>query len=574
MTKFKRIITNWKVIILLVALLLMVVSISPAPFNEGVTIRSVAKDSAASLAGIQSPKPTIRPVERERILAIDNLPIISIEDYYDFIKTLEINQTFQVKTDQKIYIATAKEAFETITLNETELREINETVLVNKTINGTIIPVNETITRVIEVNKTRKIPLGLEDIGLSVYDAPKTNIKKGLDLQGGTRVLLQPEKEISDDEIDILLANMRQRLNIYGLTDIIVREAGDLSGNQYILIEIAGATKEEVKDLLAKQGKFEAKIGTAVVFSGGQDITYVCRSANCAGIDPATGCGILSDGIWNCRFRFSITLSPEAATRQAELTKDLDIVPSETGEEYLSEKLVLFLDDEEVDQLNIGADLKGRAVTDIEISGGGNGRGEQEAIFDALKNMKRLQTILITGSLPVKLDLVKTDTISPVLGEGFVKNSLLIAIVAIVTVAVIVFIRFRKVQIAVPMLFTMISEAVMLLGISALISWNLDLAAIAGIIVAVGTGVDDQIIITDEVMRGERQFYNWKERFKRAFFIIFAAYFTTVVAMLPLMSAGAGLLKGFALITILGVSIGVFITRPAYAAIIEILLKD
>ena len=40
------------------------------------------------------------------------------------------------------------------------------------------------------------------------------------------------------------------------------------------------------------------------------------------------------------------------------------------------------------------------------------------------------------------------------------------------------------------------------------------------------------------------------------------------------MFAGAGLLKGFALTTIIGVSIGVFIARPAYAAVIEILLKE
>ena len=53
-----------------------------------------------------------------------------------------------------------------------------------------------------------------------------------------------------------------------------------------------------------------------------------------------------------------------------------------------------------------------------------------------------------------------------------------------------------------------------------------------------------------------------------------AAYTTTVVAMAPLMFAGAGLLKGFALTTIIGVSIGVFISRPAYAATIEILLKE
>jgi len=65
-----------------------------------------------------------------------------------------------------------------------------------------------------------------------------------------------------------------------------------------------------------------------------------------------------------------------------------------------------------------------------------------------------------------------------------------------------------------------------------------------------------------------------KEKFKRAFFIIMAAYTTTLVAMAPLLFAGAGLLKGFALTTIIGVSVGVLITRPAYAAVLRVLLNE
>ena len=188
--------------------------------------------------------------------------------------------------------------------------------------------------------------------------------------------------------------------------------------------------------------------------------------------------------------------------------------------------------------------------------------------------MKRLQTILITGSLPIKLNLVKTDTISPILGEEFVRNILLVGLVVVVSVAIVIFIRFRRLSITVPIIGTMFAEIVLVLGIASLIGWNLDIAAIAGILLAVGTGVDDQIVITDEVLRGESQIYGWRERIKRAFFIIMAAYFTTAVAMLPLLFAGAGLLKGFALTTLLGISVGVFITRPAYAAVVEILLKE
>jgi preprotein translocase subunit SecD len=568
MNKLKKIITHWRIILALIAIVLALVAIHPNPFVKGLAIRSVAFNSSASLAGIESPKPTASPMSRERIISMNNIPIENIEDYYDFISTLKVNRTVHVKTNKNLYRLVTKSEIEVTVLNETETKRIVEEVFdeeLNKTVNK---------TRRITVNKTTSKVIGMEDIGLSVYDAPNTNIRRGLDLQGGTRVLLQPEKKMTKDEMDILLANMKYRLNVYGLSDVIVKEASDLSGNQYVLVEIAGAKEEEVKELLAKQGKFEATIGNETVFKGGQDITYVCRSADCSGIDPMTGCGQSGQG-WVCRFRFVISLSPEAAERQAELTKDLPIV-TEEKEEFLSEKLFLYLDDSKVDELFIGADLKGRATTDIQISGSGAGATQQEAVYNSLENMKKLQTVLITGSLPVKLNIVKTDTISPIFGKEFVRNALFIGLLAILAVIVVIFVRYRNIKIAAPMLFTIFTELITLLGLAALIGWNLDLAAIAGIIIVIGTGVDHQIVIADEILKGETggAIYDWKQKIKNAFFIIMAAYFTTVVAMLPLWFAGAGLLKGFAVTTIIGVSIGALITRPAYAVIVEILSKQ
>jgi preprotein translocase subunit SecD len=135
-------------------------------------------------------------------------------------------------------------------------------------------------------------------------------------------------------------------------------------------------------------------------------------------------------------------------------------------------------------------------------------------------------------------------------------------------------IRYRRLKLVIPMIITSIVESVALLGVAAIIGWNLDLAAIAGIIIAVGTGVNSQIVITDEFLNKEKvEDTSLKEKMKRAFFIIMGSYFTVVVAMIPLWFAGAGLLKGFATITIFGATFGVFITRQAYAAIVEILLK-
>jgi len=573
MSKIKRVFTNWRVVVVLIALLLALVAIHPNPTSTGVAIRSISSNSSAAIAGIESPKPTATPMSRERIIALNGQTIENVEDFYAFEETLKVNKTVHVKTNKDLYKLVTKPRIETTVLDEIVYREVVEEVFsekLNKTINT---------TKRVKENKTASEVVGVESLGFSVYDAPQTNLRKGLDLQGGTRVLLQPEEELDKDGLDLLIENMKYRLNVYGLSDIIVREAGDLSGNQYVMVEIAGAKEEEVKELISKQGKFEATIGNETVFKGGDDITYVCRSADCSGIDPFQGCGQAEEGQWVCRFRFSISLSPEAAERQAELTKDLEIVTetSEGGQSYsyLSQKLELYLDDAKVDELNIGDDLRGRAVTDIQISGSGAGATQQEAVFNSLENMKKLQTVLITGSLPVKMDIVKTDSISPFFGEELLNNAILIGLLAIFAVAIVVFVRYRSIGIAIPMLITSIIEVVLILGVASLIGWNLDLAAIAGIIITVGTGVDHLIVITDETLRGEKgtEIFDWKKRIKGAFTIILVAYLTTLVAMLPLWFAGAGMLKGFALTTIIGVSIGVFIARPAFAAVIEILLK-
>jgi len=563
-----KILKSGRVIMLLIFLLLSIVAIYPNPWAKGVAIRGVIKEGPAYASEMISPKPTSAPMTREVINSVNNIPIKNIEDYAAALQTLMPNVTAQIKTNKGSYRIIPQYRFEIFTVENESVFENRTSEVYNSTLNKTV-----NVTELVKVPKRIKKYKENEslDFGLSVYNAPKSNLRLGLDLQGGTRVLLQPADTVTKDQLDNIIQSMEQRLNVYGISDVVIRPVNDLEGNQFIRVEIAGLTEEEVKNLITSQGKFEAKVSNKTVFMGGTDITYVCKTAECSGIDPSQGCG-QSQNQWFCRFRFAISITPAAAQRQANATKDLQIVSAEGGS-YLNETIDFYLDDQQVDSLRIGADLKGRPSTDIEISGSGTGLTQQAALNDALQNMKKMQTILITGSLPVKLNVVKMDTISPVLGKEFVNSTFMMALMAAIAVILVIFIKYREIKIALPIAITLVSEIVIILGIAALIGWNIDLAAIAGIIVAVGTGVDDQIVITDETLRGESQVLNWKERFKRAFSIIMVAYALTVAAMIPLLFAGAGLLKGFAITSIIGVSVGVFITRPAYAAIVERILK-
>ena len=55
--------------------------------------------------------------------------------------------------------------------------------------------------------------------------------------------------------------------------------------------------------------------------------------------------------------------------------------------------------------------------------------------------------------------------------------------------------------------------------------------------------------------------------------IVWSSAMMVVAAMLSLFFLGIGMLKGFAITTVIGIMIGVMITRPAYAAILERIVK-
>ncbi len=527
--KLKLGIKTW---ILIIFILISLFSIGYKFDTKGAAIVYVERNSSAYLAGITY-NPDALPTQLEVIKEINGHKIQSPEDFYMLTQNYSAGEHYLIITDKKTY--------------DIEIKSIPVKVG-NKTVNKTL------------------------PLGIVVDKVPRTNLKFGLDIVGGIRVLLKPVNKTSLENLSLAKDLIENRLNVYGLSDVKVRIVEDVSGNQYIVVELAGKTISNIKDLISKTGKFEAKLGNKTVFIGGnRDISYVARAPPNAGFDPQA-CPVPVEGGYMCRFRFEVHLTPNAAQRFYNVAKNLAVVNS-GQENYLNESLYLYVDNHLVESLRVGAGLKEKPVTQVYVSGSGFGKTRRDAQKAAMEQMKKLQTILLTGSLPVKLQIVQVEEISPKLGNAFIKNAWILAIISILTVSLIVGLRYRDWRVTLFIILTMLSELIITLGIATWIRWNLDLAAIAGIIIAIGTGVDDQIVITDELKSKKKVKESWKERLARAFFIVFGSYFTTVAAMLPLLKAGAGLLKGFAFTTIIGVTIGVFISRPAFAEMLEKALK-
>src|SRR3989338_9831818 len=240
---------SWRIWLLILVLILSLLAIRPS-FESGVVIKSVERTSPLFEQGLRA---------GEIIKEINGEKINNLEDY-----ARVINSTFTTEDEVRFEVATKKNQY--------------------------IALLNTTPDMVIQ-------------------NVPKTRLKTGLDIQGGARALVKPEQNITDAQLQDLIEVSNNRFNVFGISDVKIRGVSDLSGNKFMLVEVAGATPTDLKDLIAKQGKFEARVGNATVFVGGnQDITSVCRNdATCAGV---TGC-FPTQGGYLCNFAFTLYLSEE-----------------------------------------------------------------------------------------------------------------------------------------------------------------------------------------------------------------------------------------------------------------------
>ncbi len=381
----------------------------------------------------------------------------------------------------------------------------------------------------------------------SIISISALGIQQGLDLEGGSVIQIHLEHSVDSTTMNTVVTVLDRRLNIFGVRDINVRASGD----QDVIVEIAGVRPEEVTNIVGTPGVFEARIDNQTALTG-TDITNV-RPYQVTGNQ------------WSVPF----TVSTAGANRFAQIAQGKAGQPVE-----------MYLDNQLVSSPVLSEGLAtGTPSTEVEVSGTA---GTREAAEDEARN---IQAVLQSGALPVKVNVAGVSSVSAELGDQFRTGALVAGLLAVIVVSIIIFLRYRVPLLVIPIILTSLAELLLILGVASVIRWNIDLPAIAGIIAAIGTGVDDQLIITDEVLKkrnskgskeSKRRSATMRMRIKGAFFIVFTSAATLIAAMLPLAYigfsrgyAGIGILSGFAFTTIIGVLIGIFITRPVYAKFIE-----
>ena len=350
-------------------------------------------------------------------------------------------------------------------------------------------------------------------------------------------------KETMQMTIDVLNNKLGNGL---GVKDLPIRAVG----NEYIDIDFAGVELNEARALVETPGRFEMRLQTT-----GSETVHVLygnsiESVGVVGQDP-------SSGVYHVPF----TLNEEGARalQQTAVSVGATVNPN-------AHYLIMLLDDEIVYSAPLSSSAAAQLNTYPIYS--------WQAGINSREDARELQIHLRAGALPVNVEIIGSGQVEATLGQGFLKGAIIIGIIAMMIVSLVVYNRYKRLEIAIPMVMTSFSEVVLLLGLSILIRQDLDLASIAGIIAVIGTGIDHLVIITEEVVHEGKTPSDkiYSARITKAFTIIFGAAATTIIAMSPLVFLGFGALKGFAITTIAGVFIGVLIARPAYSAILRYIL--
>jgi preprotein translocase subunit SecD len=411
----------------------------------------------------------------------------------------------------------------------------------------------------------------LAGIFLFVYPHPSdgnlANLKFGLDFEGGSRLklMLVNNSTISDEQVQITKDIMTNRINANGLKDIPINTVRDDQGKAYMLIDFSGLTYEKAMDIVGSTGMFEMRIQSSpnesVHIIDGKDVIGESLYSHGAGTET----------VWGVNFQLSLA----GAQAFHDVASQYDILNNPGQHE-----IIMLLDGKEFHRAPISTDhLAGeRSLAQMLMDGPvdkmvamtGTGQKGHDDAYTVYVDMK-------SGALPYSVEVVGSGQVPAAQGTMFKTVVIIAALLAQAAIGVVMYLRYREPRIILPMFLTSLFEIFILLGFASapFVQWEIDLPSVAAIIAVIGTGIDQLIIITDEVMMTGRTPTTKKilAKMSQAFKIIFASAATVVVAMIPLYFMGFGSLKGFALTTIVGVAIGIFITRPAYGKIISEILN-
>ncbi len=345
------------------------------------------------------------------------------------------------------------------------------------------------------------------------------SIKQGLDLQGGTHIVLEaedtPDAPVTEDSLSRAVSIVERRINEMGLTEPIVQK----EGAHRIIVELPGEKNpEKAIETIGKTAVMEFKDESGTTRMGGKDLKTAKEQ--------------IENGNKNV---VAIEFTDEGAKKFADLTAS-----------NVGHKIAILLDGE----------VLTAPVVNEPITGG-------KAVITGSKSLeeaKSLAILLRSGALPVKLKVMEVRTIGPSLGQDSKIKSEKAFAIGIVLIMIFLVVIYRMSGIVANV--ALLVYVLILLAILKYLDATLTLPGIAGIILSMGFAVDANILIferfKEEVLIGKSLRTSMDAGFKRAFNTILDANVSVMIAAIVLIVMGTGTVKGFAVNLALGLIVSMF----------------
>ncbi|HWR40968.1 MAG TPA: protein translocase subunit SecD [Patescibacteria group bacterium] len=345
------------------------------------------------------------------------------------------------------------------------------------------------------------------------------SIKQGLDLQGGTHVVMQaedtPEAKVDEDAMQRVAKILERRVNELGLTEPIIQRQGD----RRIIVELPGVKDpEKAIEMLGQTALLEFQDESGATVMTGKDL----KDAK-AQIDQSN------------QHLVALEFSDEGAKKFASLTM-----------QNVGRKISILLDKKVLTSPTVQEAITGGKAV---ITGN---RSMDEA--------QRLAILLRSGALPVKVEIMETRTVGPTLGQDSKDKSMQAFVIGIVAIVVFMLLFYRLSGLVANI--SLVLYVLLLLVAMKMLNATLTLPGIAGIILSMGMAVDANVLIferfKEEYRSGKTLRAAMDAGFNRAFATILDSNVTTLLAAVVLFFLGAGPIKGFAITLGLGIILSMF----------------
>ncbi len=189
----------------------------------------------------------------------------------------------------------------------------------------------------------------------------------------------------------------------------------------------------------------------------------------------------------------------------------------------------------------------------IEDTGEITGSFSQETAHD-------LAVTLRAGALPASIKYLEERTVGPSLGADSIRHGVQASILSLVVVMLFMLVYYRLS--GGNAVLALILNLVILLAVLGLFGAVLTLPGIAGVILTIGMGVDSNVLvferIREELRNGKSSAAAVEAGFSKAFLTIIDTHVTTVVSAFFLFLFGTGPIRGFAISLTIGLIANVF----------------